>query len=379
MIYKKDSKGKIRTWDAEIKGDHYRILTGIMGGKVVASTWKTAKAKNVGRTNETSATQQAIIEVEATRRKKLSVDYHESLDDVDTQKVFLPMLATKFVERRGKLDWNQTYIAQPKLDGIRMLATAQGLFSRKGKPFATMPHIEEALAPVFRQNPDLILDGELYNHDLGDEFEQFVSIVKRGKQSAEQLQQARELIQYHVYDVAQGISGGYCERHEALKRLLSMSVFNNCIQQLGYSKVHSESDLMSMVDDEIQLKGIGMEHVENGYEGTMIRVDQYDYEAGKRSNSLMKLKVFDDDEFEILGFLPGSGNWSGTAKTARIKLNDGSEGIATMTGNHEYLKSIWENPTPLIGKMATVKYFGFTAYDQLRHPTLQTIHHTERL
>ncbi len=142
--------------------------------------------------------------------------------------------------------------------------------------------------------------------------------------------------------------------------------------------VHTGINVHNQPERVFSLTGIDV-HDGPEYAGTTIRVDQCDYEAGKRSNSLMKLKVFDDDEFEILGFLPGSGNWSGTAKTARINLNDGTEGIATMTGNHEYLKSIWENPAPLIGKMATVKYFGFTAYNQLRHPTLQTIHHTEWL
>lgn len=136
---------------------------------------------------------------------------------------------------------------------------------------------------------------------------------------------------------------------------------------------------MRLGDDESHLSRIGLEHVYNGYEGTMIRMDQFDYKPRKQSNTQMTLKVFDGDDFEILGFLRGSRNCSETAKKANVKLNDRMEGIATMTGNQEYLRSIRENRTLLMGKMATAKYFGFTAFNQLWNPTLQTIPHNERL
>ena len=69
---------------------------------------------------------------------------------------------------------------QPKLDGVRCLFTAEGAFSRTHNQFMNVDHIEKALKPFFAKNPTTVLDGELYNHGLKDNFEktcQSVNVV----------------------------------------------------------------------------------------------------------------------------------------------------------------------------------------------------------
>ena len=70
-----------------------------------------------------------------------------------------PMLAHKFDNSR--VDWSQPVYIQPKLDGVRCLFTKDGAFSRTGKKFMNVRHIEMALKSFFEQKPDVPLDGEL--------------------------------------------------------------------------------------------------------------------------------------------------------------------------------------------------------------------------
>ena len=86
---------------------------------------------------------------------------------------YKPMLAHKFDNNR--VDWSQPVYIQPKLDGVRCLFTKDGAYSRTGKKFMNLAHIELALIPFFKQNPDIVLDGELYNHKLKNDFEKIIS------------------------------------------------------------------------------------------------------------------------------------------------------------------------------------------------------------
>ena len=75
-----------------------------------------------------------------------------------------PMLAHKYDDSR--VDWSKPVYIQPKLDGVRCLFTKDGAYSRTGKKFMNLRHIEMTLKSFFDKNPDVTLDGELYNHKL---------------------------------------------------------------------------------------------------------------------------------------------------------------------------------------------------------------------
>ena len=105
------------------------------------------------------------------------------------------MLAHKYNE--DKADY-PAYI-QPKLDGVRCLFTAKGAFSRAGNQFMNVQHIEQELKSFFAANPTAVLDGELYNHGLKDDFEKIISLVKKKKPTDKDRLEAKELVQYHMY------------------------------------------------------------------------------------------------------------------------------------------------------------------------------------
>ena len=114
-------------------------------------------------------------------------------------KDFKPMLAQVYNQK--PIDFSQNVYQQPKLDGVRCIFTKNGAFSRTGKRFMNVRHIERVLKYIWETFPGLILDGELYNHDLRGDFEKIISLVKKQTPTHEDRLEAYNLMQFHVYDM----------------------------------------------------------------------------------------------------------------------------------------------------------------------------------
>ena len=89
---------------------------------------------------------------------------------------------------------------QPKLDGIRCYITKDGAFSRNHKEFKTIEHIKEAFKLLFKEEPQLILDGELYNHQFKNNFNKIISLVRKKNPTKQNKEDAERYIQFHWYD-----------------------------------------------------------------------------------------------------------------------------------------------------------------------------------
>ena len=82
---------------------------------------------------------------------------------------FNVMLAKEFDPMNRRLDIKN--FIQPKLDGVRCYITKDGAFSRNHKPFKNCKHITTTLQSFFKDYPNRILDGELYNHKFKNDFQ----------------------------------------------------------------------------------------------------------------------------------------------------------------------------------------------------------------
>jgi ATP-dependent DNA ligase len=369
-LYKYDTTGKPRFWDVEVDpfNGRYRFLTGVVGStNVVASEWTQAKPKNEGRANATTAVEQAFKEAEAAWTKKKKEGYHEDISKSGAS-FFEPMLAKTFSPKR--IDSLPLVFVQPKLDGMRCIATKDGLFSRNGEKIVAVDHIWLELAPIFAASPATVLDGELYTHTLSDQFQRLMSICRKQDPTDEQIREAR-IMEYHVYD---GVFEGSESRtgfHGRFMRLLdTLDEFS-----LVYGVPVSTRRVDNPTED--VLWGMHDQYVSEGYEGMMVRTDA-PYQIGKRSPHLLKMKRFDDDEFEILGVLPGEGNWSGVAKTLHCRTEDGEDFFPTIKAPREVCDTILRNASNYIGKQATVRYQGLTDAGKPRFPIAKALHMENR-
>jgi len=310
-IYKQDSGGKIRVWYMEQDGDKFRTFDGQVGGKIKASGWRVAKPTNVGRSNERTGVVQATFTIEAKYEKQLKTEYHETVEDTAKgPHYFMPMLAEKYEEFTSG-------DAQPKLDGFRCINEDDGAWSREGEPLAGAAHIVEALREVMARKPDLVFDGELYNHELRHDFGKLSGLIKRGWKKPEDEALAREKIQYHVYDLP-SIKAPFRERSAILKKLVA-AINNPSIIYVETVGVDS-----AWFYDECHDRWLA-----DGYEGSMLRNSDSEYQTGKRTKDLLKRKEFDDAEFDIIpgGIQEGEGNWDGCAKRVVCWLPDADRTI----------------------------------------------------
>lgn len=336
ILYKRTSSGAIQQWSQEVEGSKFRTISGQVGGQLVVSEWRECVGKNLGKKNETTPEQQAILEVEANYRKKLSVDYYDNINDIDTPKSFLPMLALKYEKGKSYKGW----FSQPKLDGMRCVITDKGMFSRKGKPIVSCPHIWESLKPLVEKYG--ILDGELYNHVFADDFNSLISILKKQKPTAEDLAQAKQFAQFHIYDIY--MPGTYSERLKVIQSLSAEYL----------SIVPTE-----VVVDDNHLTTLYESYLADLYEGQMLRYDA-EYQLNKRTKFLLKRKETDSEEFVILDVLPGVGNWANRAKKVVLRINEHIIGEAGVKGTREYTRDLLLNKDKYIGKLATCLFQGFT-------------------
>lgn len=360
-LYQKDQTGKVRYWYMQQEDYAYRSVSGIVGREDTSeqvSEWTYVEGKNIGKVNETTPAEQAFLVISSIYRIRKEQGYAEDLKDAG-KKFFQPMLAAKYFglpqKKRDELFKDKVYI-QPKLDGIRCIVTKDGMFSRHGKEILSAPHIRRSLEPIFEKYPDLIFDGELYNHDLNADFNKIISLARKTRPTPEDLKESEQFIQYWIYDLP-SCPGTFWERNWELA-----SVWIPFSKELNRYCVCVETHLVTS-DEEVQHR---LEYyLDHGYEGAIVRLNKL-YE-NKRTNSLLKVKKFEDEEFRIVDIEEGRGNLAG--KAGRIIVDvDGKRVSAGLKFSHDDAAEIWNKRESYIGKMATIKYFNRTPDGSLRFP-----------
>jgi DNA ligase 1 len=351
-LYKKDAAGYTRVWWAEV-GEHpyegyWRTHSGHINGQIITSEWKWAPPRS-----QDTAYNQAMFYANAAMDKRLKVDYKTHIDDINElrQSTISPMLCDTYV------GWQRPCWAQPKLDGVRCLANKDGLWTRTNKKIISTPHIEGELKAFFEVYPEMILDGELYNHDLHDNFNKIISLARKTVPSFEDLEESAKYIEYWIYDMydPEIPKALFEERWDFITdQLFNIDHNINMIKQTPTKFIETK--------DELDI--YNMELLTDGYEGQIIRHNTV-YEQ-KRSHGLLKRKECVDQEFELKDILEGQGQWSGYAKIAVCSLADGREFRAGISGTQYFCALLLEDKDKY--KSVTVKYQALTPDGVPRFP-----------
>jgi len=357
-LFKQTNTGKIQTWTIQVDGNAVTIEFGLSDGKKQTTTDIVKEGTNIGRSNATTPEEQAILQAQQEYDAKLKKGYVLDITKAEEKKNNLqaiePMLAFPIEKKEKYVVFSA--LAQPKLDGFRCIAIIEDgkarLFSRTQKPIDTMPHIVAELEDVFR-GQSIILDGELYNHELKDNFNEIAHLAKRDDVHADS-----KKIEYHVYDVV--APGSYNNRMKALWTTLSGR--EQYIRSVETITVKCREEL-----EDYQAKCVSL-----GYEGCIYRNPEGLYE-NKRSHNLLKVKTFQDDEFKIVGVEEGSGKLMGAVGAFILVTKNGAQFGAkpacTLAQSQEY----WENRKGYIGKMGTVKFQALTPDGVPRFPVFKTV------
>ena len=279
-----------------------------------------------------------------------------------------PMLAYKVGKK--EVDWSEKIFIQPKLDGVRCVFTKDGAYSRTGKKFMNVAHIECDLVDFFKKYPYKVLDGELYNHRLKNDFEKIISLVRKQKPTEDDRRDAQHLVQFHVYDVMNFTvlnkltTEDYETRYNQLRLNLPICRTMTLIKNTS-------------VDSYAEAKMLHNVHLAQGYEGSILRLNK-PYEQ-KRSYNLQKFKDFSDTEATITGYEEGKGKRQGTLGKFLMTDDEGIQFGCPPGKGYTYkdLENMLLNIHDYIGQRATFTYFQRTQAGSYRHPLFKALRNYE--
>jgi|TARA_R110001592_G_scaffold115670_1_gene316240 DNA ligase-1 len=273
-----------------------------------------------------------------------------------------------------------THFISRKLDGCRcILMNVDGVWSawsRAGKPFLTLGNVIKDLNTWDVKN--VVLDGELCLIDKNGD-EDFQSVMKQIKKKNHTIDNPK----FKVFD--------YLELEvfnmKYSKTILSERLGNLAVDLAGLDL--PTIDILEQVEFTPEsFAELLKESKDSGWEGLMLRRDTI--YKGTRSNELLKVKEFFDDEYTILGLdvgdmtfqVPGQG--VETFQCVRnVKIKHKGHIVSVGSGlTKDQRIHYYNNQEELIGKLILVKYFEET-YNQnggisLRFPTLGHIYDEER-
>lgn len=322
-----------------------RVVFGLTGMKLQEGFRDVPVGKNIGKSNETTPVQQALLMAWSVWKKKKDSGYAEDLDDADETAV--PMLANEYKKKRHKAKFPG--FVQPKLEGIRCraikVAQREMLYlSRKGKPFHTLEHMDKFYLAALNVGEET--DGELFNPEYS--FQELTSYVKNPARMAKD----KALVCHYVYDMPfEGVP--FFERFAELEKRVSYMEDTFPFFPIVLTdtfEVESHAEIMAYHE----------KFVEQGYEGTMFRNSDGLYIFNYRSDDLLKIKDFIDREYLIADVIPGEGKNALTGTMVmydpELKETFHAEPVGSWDQRHEYLI----NKESYIGKLGTVRFQRYT-------------------
>jgi len=353
ILYHKAKGGDLRQWRTWTEGPHILTEHGQVGGKLQISS-KTAEGKNIGRANETSPEEQAILEANSLHKYKLDRKYSLTPEEA-SEELLLPMLAHKYDgSKKNKIQLPAD--VQPKLDGVRCLAVREGksinLISRSGKPY-NVPHIAASL-DYWLPNGTM-LDGELYIH--GESCQRITSLVKSADQSGKSYKPESLQLSYYIYDVPVVDGNDSLTWEERSKRLHDLRTGYN-IEVVIHREVKNDKEIWDAHGAYIQ----------DGYEGAILRGRNGLYLWGYRSSDLLKVKSFQDAEFRVMDARDGKGKMEGCV--VWICKNDLTDATfeCTMKVTMNERARMYSERKHYIGRQLTVRFFDRTDDSLPRFP-----------
>jgi ATP-dependent DNA ligase len=326
-----------RTWQAFVKSDEPIDLTDIKSNKSayiytvygvankVISSDTIVKGKNIGKSNETTNLEQAISQVTSMIKKKKQTGY-------SNEEQLFPMAVSPWHGR--KVNW--PVMLQPKLDGVRLLASRESLSTRRlhdveGFGFIKTEtdefiNIIETCAAVVSQNIEVhFIDGELYKH--GMHLQDISGIVRSFEHSQ------KESLEYHVFDMCCTPNLNFMMRNTILGMAFGIKQFTylrNLETVLAQDGGHAD-----MYFDRV---------TSEGYEGIIYKPVNSEYESStkkeKRSTKYLKRKVQHDAEFKIIGYSEGNGKFKGLV-IFKLETEDGKSFDCVPIGTAEYRSQLF--------------------------------------
>ena len=267
---------------------------------------------------------------------------------------FKCMLANKYFEHQNVVAGRHFYLTE-KLDGIRLVSVVKEdsvkLYSRQGQPIEGLVEVENVLKYI-RQHvgKDFVFDGELLVSDREnipskEQYKRTTMIVRRDGMKTG--------ITYNVFDVldADAFEMHFCDTPYYLRRQ-KLESYCACLNQPCAVRplpvLYHGSDTREIIRHLNAQRGLQ-------HEGVMINLADETYQF-TRTNALLKVKVMQDCDLEIIGVQEGEGKFAGTLGALTVDYKGTPVGVGSGLSD-EMRRAVWANPDAYIGRVATIQYF----------------------
>jgi len=280
-LYKISTTGATQIIDMEIIDAVYTRTWGQLDGKMQTKA-TTAKGKNLGKSNESTPAEQAILEAEAVWTKKQKANY--STSQSAPVAVNLPMKVKSLLDQIKNVVY--PCVSTPKLNGVnstyRLVNNILTLTSRGGETYHSIPHLEDEVREAMTQLHSTELNGELYIH--GEHLQDITSAVKKPKELSKRLT-------FNIFDIADS-TADYETRRELMLDAEAILLEDSKVLYL------TGLDCDSMYDIEVHYN----QCMEAGLEGTVVKNLNGLYKYNTRSTAQFKYKKTQDAEFLVCGY-----------------------------------------------------------------------------
>jgi DNA ligase-1 len=338
-LYTKDNSGDIRVW--EISTDEAEVIVkhGKEGGKITSKSYF-AEAKNTAKSNATTPSEQAEKEAEAKHTLQLKRGYFLTREEALNSVAWEPMKCQDYKDYAHKVSF-PCYI-QPKLNGLRMMITSDGMaFSKSGEPYTLPEHIKKDINDLkVRGLLKHGLDGEIYAGLNSLSLQEIISAFRKPNENTKKLN-------LWVYDIPVA-NMTFVER---LKQLFEVAQATGVLQNI---KMNKTIKIYSWEDGNNAYTG----WVKGGYEGAVYRNSQGLYEHGKRSYDVIKRKPRLTAEALVHSVKKDK---SGQGILSCVAVNGVQEGVAfkclmKKDADNDINYRLYENACTLTGKHVEYEY-----------------------
>ena len=366
VLVSRDAKGKIRVAEISYDGNEatriYTIYryTGQYEGKMTRQPDIYVDRGKATRNIHEQVELQFNALVKGYRDKGY-IELEKELDDYSIEELYQlfgdapagtngvvkPMLA-KQADKVTKTDiFNKKWIASRKIDGLRCIiylgddrelhTSSRGATNYDSAMVEILNH--PSLIKLFKNNEGLMLDGECYHH--GYTLQQINSIARTQKVAKD-----LEVLQFYWYDIV--------DLNNPFKtRLAKMKSIADELKEYG-SEIGWEPDKMFKGDElriqfvpQVEVSGwdnmmkLHNEYVSEGWEGLVIRDPDRPYKPNGRTNDMIKIKVYKDDCFKVVG--KEAGLRGSEDMVFIMQMEDGRTFKAKPFGDREQKEEYWNN------------------------------------
>ena len=366
-LISKDSKGKIRVVEISYEGnDTTRIYTiyrytGQFEGKMTKQPEiivdRGKATRNIHEQVELQFNalvkgykDKGYIELENEIDNYSGEELYQLLGESPTGSngVVKPMLAKQADKVTNTKIFEKDWIASRKIDGVRCMiylgddgelhtTSRSSAINYDGAMIEILQH--PALIKTFKEFPGLIMDGEAYHH--GYTLQQLNSIARTQKVAKD-----LEVLQFYWYDIVD-INTPF------VNRLSKMDLIAARLKEYGGPCVWDPGKVFKM--DELRIQRVPQvvvngwnnmmklhnEWVSEGWEGLVIRDPSRPYKPNGRTNDMIKIKVYKDDCFKVVG--KEAGLRGSEDMVFIMEMPDGRTFKAKPFGDREQKEEYWNN------------------------------------